>query len=250
MTFIILSIPILVSSFSPAAHGQGPEPRGAYADEIIFVHYLDESVAVKEVQSGNLHAYFWRVPLEMATQLRGDPSVNVHKTPGGILSLLLNPAPAPEGGLNPFSIREVRYSINRLIDRGYIVNEILKGYGAPILSPLGPYDPDYSLVADELEALGIAYDPGSAEESISEAMKLAGAERIDGKWIFNGKPIELKLFIRSDDPIRKAIGETLAFELERAGFIVDRIFGDLIKAYDLVYGSDPKDQRWHLYTEG
>ncbi|MEM2340088.1 MAG: ABC transporter substrate-binding protein [Candidatus Bathyarchaeia archaeon] len=250
MTFIILSIPILVSSFSPAAHGQGPEPRGAYADEIIFVHYLDESVAVKEVQSGNLHAYFWRVPLEMATQLRGDPSVNVHKTPGGILSLLLNPAPAPEGGLNPFSIREVRYSINRLIDRGYIVNEILKGYGAPIVSPLGPYDPDYSLVADELEALGIAYDPGSAEESISEAMKLAGAERIDGKWIFNGKPIELKLFIRSDDPIRKAIGETLAFELERAGFIVDRIFGDLIKAYDLVYGSDPKDQRWHLYTEG
>ncbi|MEM3022080.1 MAG: ABC transporter substrate-binding protein [Candidatus Bathyarchaeia archaeon] len=250
ITLIALSAILLMGSIFPAAHGQGPEPKGAYADEVIFIHYLDESVAVKEVQSGNLQAYFWRVPLEMAAQLRGDPSVKVHKTPGGILSLLLNPAPAPEGGLNPLSIREVRYSINRLIDRGYIVNEILKGYGAPIISPLGPYDPDYSIVADELEALGIAYDPSSAEESISEAMRLAGAERIDGKWAFKGKPIELKLFIRSDDPIRKAIGETLAFELEGVGFLVDRIFGDLIKAYDLVYGSDPKDQRWHLYTEG
>lgn len=250
ITFIMLSSIISMGSILPAAHGQGPEPRGAYADEVLFIHYLDESVAVKEVQSGNLHAYFWRVPLEMAAQLKGDPSVSVHKTPGGILSLLLNPAPAPEGGLNPFSIREVRYSINRLIDRGYIVNEILKGYGAPIVSPLGPYDPDYSIVADELEALGISYDPGSAEESISEAMRLAGAERLDGKWAFGGKPIELKFFIRSDDPIRKALGEALASELERVGFVVDRIFGDLVKAYDLVYGSDPKDQRWHLYTEG
>ncbi len=250
ITFIALSAMILMNSAPPTAHGQGMEPKGAYADEIVFIHYLDESVAVKEVQSGILHAYFWRVPLEMAAQLRGDPSVNVHKTPGGILSLLLNPAPAPDGGLNPLSIREVRYSINRLIDRGYIVNEIIKGYGAPIISPFGPYDPDYWIVADELEALGIAYDPGSAEESISGAMRLAGAERLDGKWTFKGKPIELKLFIRSDDPVRKAIGETLAFELERAGFLIDRIFGDLIKAYDLVYGSDPKDQRWHLYTEG
>lgn len=246
----VLLLVIAASSIPPAAQGRAAEHRGAYADGIEFIHYLDESVAVREVQSGNLHAYFWRIPLEMAAQLRGDPNVRIHKTPGGILSLLLNPAPAPDGGLNPFSIRAVRCAVNGLIDRGYIVNEILKGYGVPMVSPIGPFDPDYPIIADDLESLGISYDPGSAERKISEAMELAGARKIDGKWAFNGERIVLKFFIRSDDPIRKAIGETLAFELERVGFLVDRIFGDLVKAYDLVYGSDPRDQRWHLYTEG
>jgi len=248
----ILSAILLMGALSSclAAEGPNPEPRGAYADEILFIHYLDENVAVREVQSGNLHAYFWRIPPEMAAQLKGDPRVRIHKTPGGTLSLLLNPAPAPEGRFNPLSIREVRYAINRLIDRGYIVNEVLKGYGAAIVSPIGPYDPDYLVVADELDALGIAYDPSSADRSIEGAMVLAGANRSDGKWAFNGRPIELTFFIRSDDPVRKAIGEALASELERTGFLVNRIFGDLTKAYDMVYGSDPRDQRWHLYTEG
>ena len=31
---------------------------------------------------------------------------------------------------------------------------------------------------------------------------------------------------------------------------MEKEFGDLNKAFVLVYGSDPAEQKWHLYTEG
>ncbi|MEM1524538.1 MAG: ABC transporter substrate-binding protein, partial [Nitrososphaerales archaeon] len=225
------------------------ERRGAYLDEIIFIHYLDEQVAIKEVQAGNLHTYFWRIPLGLAEQLKADPNVQIYEAPGGILSLLLNPAPVKDE-LNPFTIRDVRYAINYLINRKYIVNEILRGYGEEMVACYGPYDPDYLVVADIVEALNIKYNFELANKIISDALINKGAKKIDGKWFYNNKPITLKFFIRSDDPRRKSIGEVLASELEKIGFNIDKIFGDLAKATDIIYGSDPKVGEWHLYTEG
>ncbi|MCS7116255.1 MAG: ABC transporter substrate-binding protein [Nitrososphaerales archaeon] len=246
---ILISIIILSVISGPIGLSLAEERRGAYLDEIIFIHYLDEQVAVREVQAGNLHTYFWRIPLGIAEQLKTDPNVFVYEAPGGILSLLLNPAPV-KGELNPFSIKEVRYAINYLINREYIVNEILRGYGDIMVACYGPYDPDYLVVVDLLETLNIRYNPELASKLITDALLKAGAKKVDGKWFYDGKPITLKFFIRSDDPRRKSIGEVLVSELEKMGFTIDKIFGDLAKATSIIYGSDPKDAEWHLYTEG
>ena len=85
---------------------------------------------------------------------------------------------------------------------------------------------------------------------ISNALKEKGATKSNGKWEINHKPIEITIFIRSDDPVRKSIGEILASELEKIGFIVKKDFGDLNKAFVVVYGSDPAEMKWNLYTEG
>ena len=77
-----------------------------------------------------------------------------------------------------------------------------------------------------------------------------GAVKIDEKWQINSKPIEITIFIRSDDPVRKSIGEILTVELEKIGFTVKKDFGDLNKAFVVVYGSNPSDLKWNLYTEG
>ena len=69
-------------------------------------------------------------------------------------------------------------------------------------------------------------------------------------WEFDGNPIEITIFIRSDDPVRKSIGEILSSELEKIGFKVNKDFGDLNKAFVIVYGSNPSDLKWNLYTEG
>ena len=69
-------------------------------------------------------------------------------------------------------------------------------------------------------------------------------------WNYENEPIEITFFIRSDDPVRKAIGEILSSELEEIGFKVKKEFGDLNKAYVVVYGSNPVEQKWSLYTEG
>ena len=42
----------------------------------------------------------------------------------------------------------------------------------------------------------------------------------------------------------------LSSKLENVGFKVKKDFGDLNKAFVVVYGSNPADQKWHLYTEG
>ena len=124
------------------------------------------------------------------------------------------------------------------------------GYGAPIISYYGPTDPEYLTIIKELESFDFKYNPTLAEEIISRSMIERGAEKIDTKWKIEDNEIEIKIFIRSDDPVRKSIGEILSVELENLGFTVKKDYGDLNKAFVVVYGSNPADMNWNLYTEG
>ncbi len=246
---LILVFGFLLAGVSPNIQVNAQEQRrGPYLDEITFVHYLDEQIAAKEVQAGNIQAYFWRIPLEVADQMKKDPNVVVTEAPGGMWSLVLNPIKTDK--FNPFTLREVRYALNLLINRDFLVNEILRGYGAPQIGVYGIYDPDYLVVADEIDALGVKYNPELANRMISDAMTKAGAQKTGGKWAMSGEPVVIKFFIRSDDPRRTALGGAVTAELENAGFTVEKVFGDLTKAFDVVYGSDPKEGGWHMYTEG
>ena len=105
-------------------------------------------------------------------------------------------------------------------------------------------------IIKELEAFNFKYNPTLAEEIISKSMIERGATKIDDKWIMNNNEVEIRIFIRSDDPVRKSIGEILSVELEKMGFTVRKDYGDLNKAFVIVYGSNPADMNWNLYTEG
>ncbi|HZC87975.1 MAG TPA: CFI-box-CTERM domain-containing protein, partial [Nitrososphaera sp.] len=59
----------------------------------------------------------------------------------------------------------------------------------------------------------------------------------------------IKIFIRSDDPKRGTIGEAISSDFEKIGFTVEKIFGDLSRAQLDVYGSNPQDLKWQVYTE-
>lgn len=240
---MILALLIIIS---PLAYAQ---EKGANTEEVIFIHYQDESVAVQEVKTGNLDAYFWRIPLELISDLRDDPNVKLYETPGGRLSILLNPAPSNDT-LNPFSIREVRYAMNYLIDRELIVNEILKGAAVVSYSAFSQFDPDYVVLVDIIESLNFRYNPTLADSIITEALEKHNAVKRDGRWYYNDEPITLKFFIRNDDPRRNSIGKVLSSELDKLGFTIEEINGDLNKALTSVYGSDPKSFEWHIYTEG
>jgi len=153
-TVIVLAVLASLLINTPLnAHAQEVR-RGSYLDEVIFIHYLDENVAVNEIKAGNIDTYFWRIPLDIVQELKNDPNVKVYEAPGGSLSLLLNPAPAGQDNLNPFAFKEVRYAMNYLINRDNIVNEVLKGFGAPMYSSFSQYDPDYIVLADVIESLG------------------------------------------------------------------------------------------------
>jgi len=240
---LLLVIILSVISFQVANADQG-----TFVDEIQFIQYLDENTALEEVRNGNLDMYFFRISSDRIDSVESREGLQVFESTGGSYSILVNPAESEE--FNPFSIKDVRFALNYLVDRKLIVNELMGGYGTTMISNYGPFDPDYLYIIDALESFHFRYNPSLAEEMITTALSDAGAKKINGMWTYDGKVIELIAFIRSDDPVRKSIGEILSFELERIGFKVNKDFGDLNKAFVNVYGSNPADLKWSFYTEG
>ena len=222
--------------------------QGSKVNEIKFIQYLDENTALEEVRNGNLDMYYFRISSDRIESTESREGIQVFESTGGSYSILVNPGVSDE--FNPFSIKEVRFALNYLIDRKLIVNELMGGYGSEMISYYSPYNPDYLSIINQLESFHFRYNPTLAENMISDALVANGAEKIDDLWSINGKPIEITIFIRSDDTVRKSIGELISSELQKIGFIVNKDFGDLNKAFVIVYGSNPVDVKWHLYTEG
>lgn len=217
-------------------------------DTIRFIQYLDEDTALEEVRKGTIDMYYWRIPSERLADSAAKEGLRVYESTGNYYSILANPAETEP--FNPFSLREIRFALNYLVDRNLIVNELMGGYGVPKVAFYGPHDPEYISIIEQLESYDFQYNPTLAREMITTAMTGAGGALEDGIWIVDGSAVEITFFIRSDDPFRKSIGEVLSTELQNAGFVVNKELGDLNKAFVVVYGSDPADLQWHLYTEG
>jgi peptide/nickel transport system substrate-binding protein len=227
--------------------------KGSFADTVRFIGYSDQNVALELVKQGKIAIYYFAIPLEVVPEMMNNPNVQIYDRTAGSFGLLFNPAPYNDSSvLNPFQIREVRYAMNFLVDREFVVDEILKGYGSILIDPFGQYSPEYLNLVDTVESFGIKYNPALAEKMIANALTKAGAEKdkSTGKWFFADKPITIKILIRNDDPRRNSLGDLVSSELERIGFTVTKIYGDLNKANNIVSGSDPQDFQWHLYTEG
>lgn len=242
LVFILACVIVILSSNQ--VYGE----KSTFFDSVKFIQYLDESTALEEVRNGNIDLYYYRISSDRLESQQDREGLQVFDSIGGTYSVLVNPAESEE--FNPFSNQEIRFALNYLIDRKLIVNELMGGYGSPIVSYYSPTDPEYLTVIEQLENFNFKYNPTLAKKIINEALEQKGATKINEKWHIESKPIEITIFIRSDDPVRKSMGEILADELEKVGFIVKKDFGDLNKAFVSVYGSNPADLKWNLYTEG
>ena len=221
--------------------------ENTFFDSVKFIQYLDESTALEEVRNENLDIYYYRIPSDRIENTEAREGLQIFDSTSGSYSILINPAESNE--YNPFSDKDIRFALNYLIDRKLIVNELMNGYGSPIISYYSPSNPEYLTVIEQLESYDFKYNPTFAEKIISESLKDNGAIKNGKVWEMNSKPIEITIFIRSDDSIRKSMGEILSVELEQIGFIVKKEFGDLNKALTVVYGSNPAELKWSLYTE-
>ena len=244
MKTCILFIAAFIAFAIPAVYAE----KGAYLDGVDFVQYLDENTALEEIAAGNLDTYYFRIPAERLEDPSYRENLQVFESPGGFYSILVNPADSDT--FNPFSMRDVRYALNYLIDRKLVVNELMGGYGTVMVSNYGPHNPDYLTILDKIQSINFQYDPQLAKKLIAVAMLNAGAVMHDDVWTFDGEDIVIRIFIRSDDPIRKSMGEILGTDLEEIGFTVQRDYGDLNKAFVTVYGTDPANLEWSVYTEG
>nr|WP_277342785.1 ABC transporter substrate-binding protein [Thermococcus sp. 9N3] len=247
-------------------------PWDPYWKEIDIYGSLNDDTAILAVAKGEYDLYWYARPynkIAKALQEYGD-NLNPMKTIAVWWSLNLNLVGDPQTGLvnssgqtkfNPFALREVRYAMNWLVNRQYIVSQVLQGSGAPLFGPevSGQVDAysNYMMVA---KALGFTPqgDEAYAIKMIDEAMNKAAQalkakghtlEKKDGVWYFDGQPVTVKVIARVEDE-RLDEGKYIAQILQKAGFKVDLLQWQRSQANKVVYGQDPTTLQWHVYTEG
>jgi len=264
----LLSLIILVSLTTLVL----AEVKGPIVDKVYFNVRMKEEIGLKDTAEGLTDIFFWGVngPTIMGLDQATRDKLDIYAVPSGSWSLNFNPVPnaAPyivkvedKEFLNPFAIREVRFAMNDLINRKYLVDEILGGAGGPMFTMATPGQPGtykYNLVANRLGFTPEGNEKKAIEE-ITEALQGAAAlPELQGRlvkqekwWTFDGEPVTINFLIRVDDPQgRMKEGEYIASQIEKAGIKVERCLWDRVKCIETSYYSDPADYQWNIYTEG
>ncbi len=239
---LALSTAAVIQAAPPA---QEPGP----AVDRVFFKAFNVDRAPLDLQQGNMDLYIFGLKTAAAAELRASTDIAIYQAPATTLSLILNPAPAPKGELNPFALQDVRWAMQLLVNREFVAGEIYRGMATPMLSHLSPSDFDQVTVHDLIRERNIRYDPELARSMIKDAMEGAGAVMQDGVWHFGGQPVRIKFIIRIEDE-RREVGDLVRAELEQAGFLVAPLYQQFAPAILSVYSTDPRAFEWHVYTEG
>src|SRR6187200_3081206 len=76
-------------------------------ENVRFIHYLDENVVIEEIRSKNLDTYFFRIPLDLVSDIKNDISIKLFDKIGGSFGILLTPSPSSNNDtINPFEFRD------------------------------------------------------------------------------------------------------------------------------------------------
>lgn len=229
--------------------------KGAWVDDVIVVEEPEPAAAVSRLEAKDIDVYAYTVTLpDLFQKVQDNPQLAHQNSFGSYNELTFNPVgpvfPAT-GKLNPFSVPRIREAVNYLIDRNYIADEIFGGMAVPKFFCITASFPDYARYADTCRVLEIkyAYDMVKAEAIIDEEMVKLGAEKIAGKWHYDGEPVELILLIRVEDE-RRQIGDYLGNQLEEIGFSVFYDYRTAAEATPIWYAGDPADGLYHVVTGG
>lgn len=221
---------------------------GPAVDVVTFGAYNVDQAPLN-IQNGDIDLYIFGLKTAGAQSLEGVSNVRVSSAPASTLSLILNPAPAPDGELNPFSIVAIRQAMQFLVDRDFIANDIYQGRAVPMQTNVSPLDYDQLTIFQTVSSANIRYDAEYARQLITQEMQNAGATLTNNIWTFNGNPIIIKIITRVEDE-RRDIGDTIRAALEGVGFQTQPLYQQFGPATLAVYASDPKIFGWHVYTEG
>ncbi|NJE31100.1 peptide ABC transporter substrate-binding protein [Thermococcus sp. 18S1] len=258
---IVLSLLVLVL-LAPLAEAGEWVP----VEVIEFQGIQTRETGLQRVASGEYDVGLFSLP---AGNYRGLENLELYKTVVSYVDLTFNTYHDPdkeapivtrgdETYLNPFAIRKVRFAMNYLVNREHIVGEIYNGVAAPMLScvrlshPASGYiEPVYAalnLTAGGNEELALQMIETAMEEAAGEVTRYGHRlERVNGTWHFDGRPVTVKLAVRTEDE-RAKLGVYIAEQLRKAGFAVEMVYLDRQKASKVIFNEPPSDYGWNVYT--
>jgi peptide/nickel transport system substrate-binding protein len=258
---VVIAIIIVVLS----ARGSSPTPptpqlrtTGPWVDQILISEEPTASAAMMRLESGDIHIW-WMIPItdpDLFARMAQHPDIESDLSYGSYTDLMFNTA-GPlfyDGTLNPFSDAQIREAFNWLIDRDYLVGELLQGMGQPIYALDGRAFAEYARSPEVFAAIEAyyAHDPDRAKGIIDDRMVALGAELVDEAWQYNGQEIRIKFIIRTDlfPPLYPAGGEYIANLMEWVGFRVDKMLLPMSAAVNIWRSDDPYAGTYHAAIAG
>ncbi|MGC9072043.1 MAG: ABC transporter substrate-binding protein, partial [Acidilobus sp.] len=238
--------------FVPAAvvrAQQGMQPVSA----VVLKSYAgSDSAGISDFEHGVISFYDYAIPPSKIPS--PPPGTVAYEMPSTYYDVLLNPVKyveSPSGQLviNPFYYQGVRFAINYIVDREYLVQDILDGYGIPSLTLYGG---EYEMLATSnvtAKFSNITYNPSYANETIYRTLTAHGFQYINGKWYYNGSPVVIYVFVRTDTTVRYQYAAFLIGQLEDLGFNVVPVYGNLQKMITMIYSMPPNESSWSVLIE-
>lgn len=236
-----------------------PEPtvvdrNGAWLDTIVFVEEPNADAAVTRLENGDIDVYAYTVSnADVAAKVNASAALKAYRSFGSYNELTFNTA-GPlfnNGALNPFSVPAIREAMNKLIDRTYVAQEIMRGLAVPRFFALNNASADYARLAEEARKLELlyGYDKEGAQATIAAEMEKLGATLTGGVWTYEGAPVEVSVLTRTEDE-RRLIGDYVATQLEDIGFTVVRDYKTAAEASPCWTRTDPLEGCFSIYTGG
>ncbi|AAL80314.1 peptide ABC transporter substrate-binding protein [Pyrococcus furiosus DSM 3638] len=244
-----------------------------YFDVVELYGIQNENTIILGVASGEYDVSWYSFPSFTFSGLSDEQKSNIdmYVNIGGFWDMVWNPVHDKDNPyvitvgdkkyFNPFAIREIRFAMEYLINRNYIIQNILQGSGGPMYTPWTSGD---TVAIEKLQPVVDAFgidaqgDEEYALQLIEQAMQKAARElanmgyelkKVNGKWYFNGEPVKIVGIGRQEDE-RKDEAYYIAEILRKAGFEVEVKIVDRRTANQIVYLSDPANYEWGYYTEG
>jgi peptide/nickel transport system substrate-binding protein len=224
--------------------------HGGWLDEI-GMKVVGADSAITQIAAGDIDIYTSNLSTPQDVEASDAAGLDRSFQFGIYYELTFNPSPFSDGRLNPFTSETVRKAINYLVDRDYINQEVYGGLGVPKYVSFVSAFPDYARNVATVRAVQsqLAFDPDKAAADIATGMTEMGAEMVDGKWMYNGDPVEITFLIRNDsDGTRVPVGDYVASQLESVGFTVTKQYGSSSELSALWVSGDVADGQWNVYT--
>jgi peptide/nickel transport system substrate-binding protein len=231
-----------------------PERYGAWVDTVIMVEEPNSDAAVSRLEAGDLDVYAYNIAEpDVAERIYASDALKYYVAYGNYNDLTFNPAgPVLDNGqLNPFYSAKIREAMNWLVDRSYIADEITGGMAIPRFTVINYAAKDSALLADVIAGINLKYahNPEKAVEVVDAEMAALGAEKVDGKFMYEGEPVVVTALIRTEDE-RLEIGHYFSNLLEDIGFTVDRQEKTSAECATCWIQSDPMSGCFGFYTGG
>src|SRR5262249_60631137 len=94
-----------------------------------------------------------------------------------------------------------------------------------------------------------SYDTEKAKAIITKEMRKLGAQLVNERWHYRGKPVRLIFLIRTEDQ-RREIGDYVGTLLENGGFTVDRQYKTAAESSPIWIGGQTAHGCSHNYKRG